>query len=470
MVKKTIVLECDSFSISKLKKWIDNTQLTKKVKVFILTQHQRRELFNTALSGYDNLTCIDYDVIFNYQGENIITAKELYAFNQFYHKDDVPARLLDRDGYFPKYGFSTHHGFTYYNEKSYNTLNFLKDNSIDYIYFRNTPHHSVEWLLARAADFLSISIFTSERHIFPWLYSISKGYLKSRELQFENEIIEPVDDINFHIENFIKKASQDYDAAIPQYEKNRLGKGALKYYNPFKHLKEAILRPHKFYSRTNTFFNYKKLAKNINLINTDYFIFFLHYQPERTTLPDGYDFIDQVFAIRILRLLLPKHINLLVKEHPSMFTNQSEPKFRNAFFYKTIDTIDGVSLIPISVDSFQLIDNALAVATITGTVSLESYIRLKPTILFGRSKFKVNGVHVFSDTENLSVFITEILNNKIKIKPLNKELLDVCINGVVSGLSTGKVQISNYHQIRDIAETAQFKLLSKLVDAQITQY
>jgi hypothetical protein len=151
-----------------------------------------------------------------------------------------------------------------------------------------------------------------------------------------------------------------------------------------------------------------------------------------------------------------------------MFTNQSEPKARNAFFYKTIKNIDGVSLVPISIDSFSLIDNAVAVATITGTVSLESYIRRKPTILFGRSKFEVNGVHIFSNVDKLSLFIKQILDGEIKIEPFNDQLLDLCNKGVVSGLSTGKEKIANYHQIQDYQETAHYKLLSKLIDAQIS--
>jgi hypothetical protein len=463
MKKNTFILECDSFTLSKVKKWIEDFKLNEKGKTYVLTQKSRNEVFKKALSSFENIECIDYDFIFSYTAESDVSAKEYYDFNRFYFDSDIPARLLDRDGYFPKYGISNQHGFSYYSEKALNTLKFLKENEIDFIYFRNTPHHSVEWLLARAADFLSISIYTSQMHIFPWLYSISKGYMKDRELQLKDEIFDDIEETSYHIKKFIEKTSKDYNTAIPQYEKKRQGKGILKYYNPFKHSKELLYNPHRFYAKTRIFFKYKELAKNLALDKIDYFAFFLHVQPERTTLPEGYDFIDSIFAIRILRLLLPTNIELLVKEHPSTFTNRSEPKSRNVFFYETISNMEGVSLVPIGIDSFQLIDNSLAVASITSSACLESYLRLRPAIFFGRSSLKVEGTHVFSTTENLAVFLEAIINKGIMIEPFNKQLLELCSNGVASGLETNQEEKVDYHLTRKYQENAHYKLLSKLL-------
>lgn len=461
---QSILLECDSFNVNKLKKWLDTINTNRNVKFIILIQPERLSLFKNELLGYKNLTCISYDNIFNFKNNNeSVSASEFYDFNRFYVQDEITFRLLDRDGYLPKYGLGIQHGISYYSGKAINTLNFLKENNVLFIYFRNTPHHSVEWLLAKTADFLNIDIFTTERHLFPWLYTISKGYLKSRELQFKDEILEPLHELDFHLNKFIEITSKDYEFAIPKYEKERLNKGIFKYYNPFKNFKNTITRPHIFYTLTQNFFYYKKITQYNNTFKEKYVIFFLHYQPERTTLPEGFDFTDQIFAIRTLRLLLPENINLLVKEHPSMFTNKSEPKARNRFFYKSINNIKGVSFVNISVNSFKLIDNSIAIATITGTVALESYIRTKPVILFGRSNFSIDGVHVFTSVSSLTIFLKKLIDGKIKINLNNNHLLNLCSKGVASGIIEGNKNIENYHSIVEYQENAHYKLLTKII-------
>ncbi|MDD5740103.1 MAG: hypothetical protein PHO20_05050, partial [Candidatus Peribacteraceae bacterium] len=45
--------------------------------------------------------------------------------------------------------------------------------------------------------------------------------------------------------------------------------------------------------------------------------------------------------------------------------------------------IPAVTFIPKETDTFQLIDHSLAVATATGTVSFEAFLRQKPVLMFG---------------------------------------------------------------------------------------
>jgi capsule polysaccharide export protein KpsC/LpsZ len=48
-----------------------------------------------------------------------------------------------------------------------------------------------------------------------------------------------------------------------------------------------------------------------------------------------------------------------------------------------LNSIDGVFFADISHNAFELIDNCLFVATITGTVGVESVVRGKPVLVFG---------------------------------------------------------------------------------------
>ncbi len=106
----------------------------------------------------------------------------------------------------------------------------------------------------------------------------------------------------------------------------------------------------------------------------EYIYFPLHYQPEATTSPMGGQFVNQPLAVEILsRLGIP----ILVKEHPSISGN------RSIEYYKHLQSLPNVVLVKQDVSSHALIDNALAVATITGTAGWEAILRGKPTMLFG---------------------------------------------------------------------------------------
>jgi hypothetical protein len=110
----------------------------------------------------------------------------------------------------------------------------------------------------------------------------------------------------------------------------------------------------------------------------------LHLQPERTTSSLGGVFADQFVLIDTLARSLPPGWTVYVKEHPSQFY----PPFcgergRHADFYRDVSRIPNVALASLSMSSFDLIDCARAVATVTGTVGWEAVIRGTPALVFG---------------------------------------------------------------------------------------
>ena len=76
-------------------------------------------------------------------------------------------------------------------------------------------------------------------------------------------------------------------------------------------------------------------------------VFFLHFQPERTTLPEGYGFAQQLAAIIALDGALPEGTKLYVKEHPTTFTHDCMWKERLPFWYRLIDKFTKVQLVSI---------------------------------------------------------------------------------------------------------------------------
>lgn len=116
----------------------------------------------------------------------------------------------------------------------------------------------------------------------------------------------------------------------------------------------------------------------------------LHYQPECTTSPQGGIFVDQILMIKMLAAALPEKWKLYVKEHPAQWkanTTDYTPQ-RYEGFYKEIAQLPRVQIVPLATNTFELTDNARAVATITGTAAWEGIMRGKPGVVFGYPYFR----------------------------------------------------------------------------------
>jgi hypothetical protein len=81
-----------------------------------------------------------------------------------------------------------------------------------------------------------------------------------------------------------------------------------------------------------------------------------------------------------------------------------------------IASMPNVQLVPLAYTSFELIDNARASATVSGTVGWESVVRGKPTLLFGHAWYRdCKGVFITHTVENCKKAIQEIKNGyKVK--------------------------------------------------------
>lgn len=121
-------------------------------------------------------------------------------------------------------------------------------------------------------------------------------------------------------------------------------------------------------------------------LNKNFFYFAMHYQPEKSTLPEGSVYRDQVMAIRRIAEYLPEDFCLYVKEHPKQPSNDiRNGHFRSPSVYDEIKKINKVKLIHHSADSKELIKNAHIVLSVTGSVLTEAISSGTPAIAFGMS-------------------------------------------------------------------------------------
>ena len=140
----------------------------------------------------------------------------------------------------------------------------------------------------------------------------------------------------------------------------------------------------------------------------------MHYQPEKTTSPDAGYFVHQYLVANLIAKSLPKYMNLYIKEHPAQFSaDRFGEQGRRPRDYADYVNLGNVKLISMSMDQFDLVDNAAAVATINGTVGWESLVRGTPVLTFGQPWYaSCPGCYTVKNKEDVTESINHILSNQ----------------------------------------------------------
>jgi capsule polysaccharide modification protein KpsS len=102
--------------------------------------------------------------------------------------------------------------------------------------------------------------------------------------------------------------------------------------------------------------------------------------------------------------MLPKDTFLYVKEHPTYWrSNQIEGmhKVRSKRVYKEMSSLDGVKLLTVNSNPYELIFNSIGVITITGTCAFEAFGFNKPALVLGNYFYNqfANAYHPYTMDE-----------------------------------------------------------------------
>ncbi|MGH8491023.1 MAG: hypothetical protein ACREXS_19695 [Gammaproteobacteria bacterium] len=134
---------------------------------------------------------------------------------------------------------------------------------------------------------------------------------------------------------------------------------------------------------------YESLCADVP-INVPYVYVPMHYQPERTTCPDGGIYNDQSLMVNLLSHALPEGWWLYVKEHPTQFSYAGNgEQSRNEYFYQDLHSLPNMRFIRLETPTLELTDNARAVATVTGMAGWEAVCRGKPALVFGNAWYRL---------------------------------------------------------------------------------
>ena len=176
---------------------------------------------------------------------------------------------------------------------------------------------------------------------------------------------------------------------------------------------------------------YYKIISDKNILKDNFCIFFMSYQPEATSYPDAWNMHDQFRIIEKLVKNIPNNYQLAIKEHPTQLNLSNSffyknPQIRNIDFYYKIKKKfkDKVIFLDETFDFNSCKKNPKFIATINGSVGLESVIKNIPTITFGHSWYQgCEGVYNINDIKNLKKFI---LSKKFRY--IDKKKIELFIN------------------------------------------
>lgn len=296
------------------------------------------------------------------------------------------------------------------------------------IYLDQAPHQGIDFIIYKIAESLKIKVLHYASAIVPKYKFFISNYKSNFEKQKkEIEIIDAQRPFtNKHFENEYKRLTERISKRqkMPQYmyTNNINGTSKVTLLKSLKNISKYL----KYFSfdgfdyvfrlRNNKQFNrdlekfYISHQKPVNF-REKYIYVPLHYQPEMTSSPLGYRFSNQLLQIEYLAYYLPDNVKIYVKEHP-----KQEKAYKGYCFYKELTKINNVILVPQSTNNYELIENCIAVSTLTGTAGWEGLFKNKPFIMFGNHIYKiVPGVFHVTSLQECKDAIEKILNKDYRV-------------------------------------------------------
>ena len=319
---------------------------------------------------------------------------------------------------------------------------FEENHNLTHVFFPATPHFAPDIVLFYVSKYFKKKTIILTRTDFDNKYIFNLDW----RLPIIYEQVLNVNYINSSIlnttSNFIEHSKKLNEQSL-SYNKKKINflKKLKNYYFIFHHARyiynnQSLYSPiyfnndikivdlfriiyNRIYINNNLYNLYRSISEKPDL-SIKYIYFALHFQPERSTQPEGSFFENQLLAIRLLQSNLPKGCMIYVKEHPRQFDNDA-PDLRKVHarvpeFYTQINKLLNVKLINIDFNSDQLINNAMIVATITGSTGWQALKKGKPIFIFGYPWYSsCFGTYVIRSSSDITNALVEIakLNNQI---------------------------------------------------------
>lgn len=277
-------------------------------------------------------------------------------------------------------------------------LTMIRVGKPDAVVFGTIPHEGADFVLYYIASILKIPTLIIERTIFHDSSLLLKDIYNYPQVPDDYNGTGEIDN-TFH-------------EAYLAYQKRTLAREKKTNRNAFKRLLKALpdfyknepvvdtvyslmnTRPAYLSDQYNRFRANLKSKKSLDFYN-DYAIrpsrekksvyFPLHFEPEKSTLPMGGKYWNQLYVLEMLLQALPKDWIIYVKEHPRQFDRSilKNELARDLDFYKRLLADSRIQLLDLSVSSDEMFAISSCITTITGTVGWEAIQKEVPVLVWG---------------------------------------------------------------------------------------
>lgn len=325
---------------------------------------------------------------------------------------------------------SLHSHYTIYMHNLFFWYNFLQRNQITHVYLSAIPHEGYDGIIYYLCQYLHIPVQLAHACIIPFRRfllqdftqddpTLAEEYRKLTE-QYKDKSISDISLEGDTAEVFERWASLQPDQMKPWYmrvdpfsrrfrqqfnETNliRIWRGVLgedyaQHGLGFSFMKAALFKTPKLLSMIPVSWYRWRFARPVKKQSMDYrkyyeslavspvegekYIYFpMHYQPEASSNPmGGGAYADQMVPLYILSRALPEDIKIYVKMHPEQLSIM-----RTKEYYGEMASIPKVRLMKMETSTYDLMTNAVAVSTLTGTALWECQFFGVPALAFGYS-------------------------------------------------------------------------------------
>lgn len=170
--------------------------------------------------------------------------------------------------------------------------------------------------------------------------------------------------------------------------------------------------------------HYNNIANKDISLCSNYVFVGLHMQPEKTSQPMGGEFDNQLMMVKVLSDSVPEGWKVYVKEHPNQFNVRKVPNrhYRDKLFYDCLEELKNVEIVPLEINSENLIQNSQMVATLTGTLGWEAMTKSIPALVFGDTYYMAcRAARKISNVDSCKNAIAEL--RKMDAKDIKIEIL-----------------------------------------------
>ena len=418
-----------------LEKFVNNTPTIEKV-ITILSLNNCEFNFNRKIE----LIVLDFGKINlgNYPNLEILNSpidgEILSSFSKYYVEI---MKIMDRADMYKFFTYQSRFDLFITHLEFWNSI--IDQKEVDLVISTDMPHEAQDYIAYRLCEMKKINrcfLVQSQIYQFYQLFDdidSNDHYLSNYDIEENAEFISnPIiqeyyqkqmcpDFVPFYMENISKKTNFFYNISIKFSDiinliiTNKL----LKPFNLIEYFYLREIFGSVANKRLKTFYDGISVIPNYDL---PYIYFPLHFQPERTTSPQGGIYSNQEIVVKMLSYFAPPNWVVYLKEHP-MQTNNS----RSISYYEKLSNLPNVKFVDRSTNSLKLVLNSRAVASITGTAAWEAFCYKKPVILFGNIFFKY-AKGVFNVKSNLDL----------------KEAFDIIVEGNLNLDDSNVIKFINY--------------------------